>query len=212
MASACQCIGSLRGVASTAAENPRRAQIIGVAADLFDRDGYHETSMQAIAERTGIRKASLYHYFRSKDELLVELHETLMTVVIGRHLDRRTAERLGPRDELRAMMRDVIGLMDSHPGYLRIFFESYRELPPVARSSVAAQRSRYRQLVADVITAGNELGEFRGVDPDLTSLAVLSLMNWTYQWFGRSGPLTTDEVADHFWSLLLNGIGTAPDR
>ncbi|WP_166534951.1 TetR/AcrR family transcriptional regulator [Blastococcus xanthinilyticus] len=199
-------------MASTAAENPRRAQIIGVAADLFDRDGYHETSMQAIAERTGIRKASLYHYFRSKDELLVELHETLMTVVIGRHLDRRTAERLGPRDELRAMMRDVIGLMDSHPGYLRIFFESYRELPPVARSSVAAQRSRYRQLVADVITAGNELGEFRGVDPDLTSLAVLSLMNWTYQWFGRSGPLTTDEVADHFWSLLLNGIGTAPDR
>ena len=199
-------------MAGPGAENPRRAQIIGIAADLFDRHGYHETSMQAIAERTGIRKASLYHYFRSKDELLVELHETLMTVVIGSHLDRRTAERLGPRDELRAMMRDVIGLMDSHPGYLRIFFESYRELPPGARTSVAAQRSRYRQLVADVITAGNELGEFRDVDPDLTSLAVLSLMNWTYQWFSRSGPLSTDEVADHFWSMLLNGIGTGPGR
>lgn len=194
---------------SAGAGNPRRAQIIAVAADLFDRNGYHETSMQAIADRTGIRKASLYHYFRSKDELLVELHGTLMTVVIDRHLDRRGTARLGPRDELRAMMRDVIGLMDSHPGHLRIFFESYRELPPDVRTSVAAQRSRYRQLVADVIAAGNEAGEFREVDPGMTSLAVLSLMNWTYQWFSRSGPLSTDEVADHFWSMLLNGIGTS---
>jgi len=194
-------------VTSGGTGNPRRAQIIEVAADLFDKWGYHETTMQAIADRTGIRKPSLYHYFGSKDELLVELHETLMTVVISRHLDRLQAGRLGPREELRAMMRDVIGLMDSHPGHLRIFFESYRELPSDARTSVAAQRSRYQQMVADVISAGKEIGEFGDVDPDLTSLAVLSLVNWTYQWFRRSGPLTTDEVADHFWSMLLNGIG-----
>jgi AcrR family transcriptional regulator len=194
-------------VTSDGAENPRRAQIIEVAADLFDKWGYHETTMQAIADRTGIRKPSLYHYFRSKDELLVELHETLMTVVISRHLARMSAGEHGPREELRAMMRDVIGLMDSHPGYLRVFFESYRELPPDAHTSVAGQRSRYQQMVADVISAGKEVGEFGDVNPDLTSLAVLSLVNWTYQWFRRSGPLTTDEVADHFWSMLLNGIG-----
>ncbi len=194
-------------MSSDGAANPRRGQIIEVAADLFDKRGYHETTMQAIADRTGIRKPSLYHYFRSKDELLVELHENLMTVVISRHVDRHEAARLGPRAELRAMMRDVIGLMDSHPGHLRIFFESYRELPLEARTSVAAQRSRYQQMVADVIPAGKEIGEFGDVDPDLTSLAVLSLANWTYQWFRRSGPLTSDEVADHFWSMLLNGIG-----
>ena len=191
---------------SDEAANPRRAQIIEVAADLFDKWGYHETTMQSIADRTGIRKPSLYHYFRSKDELLVELHKTLMTVVIGRHVDRLETGKLGPREELRAMMRDVIGLMDSHPGYLRIFFESFRELPLEARTSVAAQRSRYQQMVADTIAAGKAIGEFGDVDPDLTSLAVLSLVNWTYQWFLRSGPLTTDEVADHFWSMLPQGI------
>jgi len=202
----CQPAGRIAPVTSDGAANPRRAQIIEVAAELFDKRGYHETSMQAIADRTEIRKPSLYHYFRSKDEILVELHETLMAVVISRHLSRLEAGGLGPRAELRAMMRDVIGLMDSHPGYLRIFFESYRELPPAARTSVAAQRSRYQQMVADVISAGKENGEFEDVDPDLTSLAVLSLVNWSYQWFRPGGPLTTDEVADHFWSMLLNGI------
>ncbi|WP_158579905.1 TetR/AcrR family transcriptional regulator [Geodermatophilus marinus] len=192
---------------SDGAVRPRRAQILEVATELFDRLGYHETTMQAIADGTGIRKASLYHYFRSKDELLVELHGTLMAVVIGRHLDRQGAGGRGPREELRAMMRDVIGLMDSHPGYLRIFFESYRELPLEARMSVAVQRSRYRQMVVDVIAAGKEAGEFGDVDPGLAGLAVLSLVNWTYQWFDRGGPLSTDEVADRFWSMLLEGIG-----
>ena len=58
----------------------------------------------------------------------------------------------------------------------------------------------------DVGGLGAEIGEFGDVDPDLTSLAVLSLVNWTYQWFRRSVPLTTDEVADHFWLMLMNGI------
>lgn len=186
--------------------NPRRAQIIEIAAELFDRLGYHDTTMQAIADRAGIRKPSLYYYFRSKDEMLVELHETLMAVVIGRHEQRLAAGELGPRELLRGMMRDVIGLMESHPGYLRIFFESYRELPPDARRSVSAQRSRYRRMVADVLVAGVEKGEFGDIDPELTSIAVLSLMNWTYQWFRRSGPLTADEVADRFWRMLLDGI------
>jgi AcrR family transcriptional regulator len=186
--------------------NPRRAQIIEIAAELFDRLGYHDTTMQAIADRAGIRKPSLYYYFRSKDEMLVELHETLMAVVIGRHEQRLAAGELGPRELLRGMMRDVIGLMESHPGYLRIFFESYRELPPDARRSVSAQRSRYRRMVSDVLVAGVEKGEFGDIDPELTSIAVLSLMNWTYQWFRRSGPLTADEVADRFWRMLLDGI------
>lgn len=187
--------------------NPRRAQIIEIAAELFDRLGYHDTTMQAIADRAGIRKPSLYYYFRSKDEILVELHETLMSVVIDRHEQRLATGGLGPRELLRGMMRDVIGLMESHPGYLRIFFESYRELPLDARTSVSAQRSRYRGMVSDVLVAGAENGEFGDIDPELTSIAVLSLMNWTYQWFRRSGPLTADEVADRFWRMLLDGIG-----
>jgi AcrR family transcriptional regulator len=187
--------------------NTRRDQILKIAAELFDRRGYHETSMQSIADRAGIRKPSMYHYFRSKDEILVELHETLMFVVIGRQEERLAEGRMAPREQLRAMMHDVIGLMESHPGYLRIFFESFRELPQDARMSVAAQRRRYREMVTAVLAAGVESGEFGDLDPELTSIAALSLMNWTYQWFRRSGRLSADEVADRFWALLMNGIG-----
>ena len=187
--------------------NPRREQIIEVAAELFDRRGYHETSMQAIADRAGVRKASLYYYFASKEAILTELHEGFMQIVIGRQ-ERRSAEAgLAPSAQLRAIMRDVIGLMESHPGQLRIFFESYRQLPPDVQRSIAAERSRYRGMVTDVLAEGVRRGEFRAVDVELTATAMFSLMNWTYQWFRRSGPLTTDDVADYFWDLLVDGIG-----
>ena len=188
--------------------NPRRAQIIEIAAELFDRHGYHDTTMQAIADQAGVRKASLYYYFRSKDDILAELHQTLTRAVVDRQRDRRAAGELGPREQLRAMMRDVIGLGETHPGYLRIFFESHRELPPDVREAVAGQRADYRRMVRDVLTAGMAAGEFARVDPDLASLAALSLMNWTYQWFDRSGRLSAADVADRFYAILLDGIAT----
>ena len=48
----------------------RRAQIMKAAADMFSGGSYDETSMEAIAKQVGIRKASLYYYFTSKDDLL----------------------------------------------------------------------------------------------------------------------------------------------
>jgi AcrR family transcriptional regulator len=186
--------------------NPRRAQIIEIAAELFDRNGYHDTTMQAIADQAGVRKASLYYYFRSKDDILAELHQTLARVVVDRQRERRAAGELGPREQLRAMMRDVVGLGETHPGYLRIFFESHRELPPAVREVVAGQRADYRRMVRDVLVAGVASGEFATADPELASLAALSLMNWTYQWFDRSGRLTATDVADRFYAILLDGI------
>ncbi|WP_170231668.1 TetR family transcriptional regulator [Pseudonocardia kunmingensis] len=72
-----------------------------------DHRGRHRALRQARLPRdddagdrrcAGIRKASLYYYFRSKEDILVELHETLMTVVIRQHSDRLAAGRLGPPD------------------------------------------------------------------------------------------------------------------
>lgn len=188
------------------AGNPRRAQIIGIAAELFGRDGFHDTTMAAIADRAGVRKASLYYYFRSKDDILAELHQTLTREVVERQRERSAAAELGPREQLRAMMGDVIGLGETHPGYLRIFFESHRALPPAVRERVAAQRADYRRMVRDVLAAGVVAGEFADLDPELTSLAALSLMNWTYQWFDRAGSLSAADVADRFYAILLGGI------
>ena len=51
----------------------QREAIVARAAELFARQGYHATSMNQLAEAAGLSKATLYHYYRDKDALLVHI-------------------------------------------------------------------------------------------------------------------------------------------
>lgn len=69
-------VGRPRHVPSTSSELSPRDQILDAAAALFVEHGFSATSTRAIAERVGIRQASLYYHFAGKDDMLVELLTT----------------------------------------------------------------------------------------------------------------------------------------
>ena len=184
----------------------RRAQIRRVAAELFDASGYRETSMDDIAAAVGIKKASLYYYFPGKDQLLVELHEEMIDLIISQQQERVDAGGHTNQQMLLAIMTDLIRLQETHPGHLKIFFEHFRELPPEVRASVRQKRDRYRDMLITVLSEGREDGSFGDIDVELTAMAVLGMANWTYQWFRPGGRLGAAEVAQYFWSQILNGI------
>jgi len=180
----------------------RRAQIVEVAARLFQQHGYHETSLEMLAVEVGIRKASLYYHFRSKDAILVEIHEQMID-----HLLQRQAARGGtPTERLRGVMRDLVELMELFPGRLRIFFEHYRELPAARQAEAKGKRDAYHAALVAILREGNASGEFAVADVQLAALSVLGMCNWTYQWFRPGGPATAEQVADGFLDLLLRGI------
>lgn len=69
-------VGRPRSVPATDSEASPREQILDAAAALFAENGFTATSTRSIAERVGIRQASLYYHFAGKDELLIELLTT----------------------------------------------------------------------------------------------------------------------------------------
>ncbi|MET9967251.1 TetR/AcrR family transcriptional regulator [Streptomyces sp. NPDC006356] len=186
----------------------RKALIMKVAAELFDTRGYQDTPMEAIAQQVGIRKASLYYYFPSKDALLVQLHQEMIDLIIDAQQRRLDEGGLKPRELLLAIMTDLVSLMETHPGHLRVFFEHFRELPETVRDEVAGKRDRYLQMLVGVLERGVAEGEFRIADPRLTALAVLGMCNWTYQWFRPGGARDAAEVARYFYDTLMGGVGT----
>lgn len=184
----------------------RRAQIIDVAARLFEAHGYHETSMEMLAQHVGIRKASLYYYFSNKDLILVEIHQEMIDYLI----ERATARQgIAPTARLQAIMFDLISLMELYPGRLRIFFEHYRELPATERRSIKRKRDTYHALLLATLRDGVSIGEFDIDDPDLTALAVLGMCNWTYQWYSPGGPRDPGEIARYFLATILHGTAGA---
>jgi TetR/AcrR family transcriptional regulator, cholesterol catabolism regulator len=196
----------VRGRRQTTVESDRRLrQIIDKAAALFDRYGYSYVSMDDIADAVGLRKPSLYHYIRSKDEILVLIHREFMALVHARAASPERAA-MSPTQELIEMMTDIFELMRSHRGHVRVFFEHYRELPPQGKATIASERERYEDLMRSIVARGIEIGEFRQIDVRLATLAVFGMCNWAYQWYRPSGELTPREIAGRFADYLLNGI------
>ena len=188
---------------------PRLRRILDQAAKLFDQRGYDRVSVEDIALASGLRKATLYHYVRSKDDILVLLHREFMQLVLdaASSADRQD---LDPRTELTLVMCDILDLMKTHRGHVRVFFEHHRELPSRARKSIEALRDSYEQKVEEIVRRGIAAGQFRDINVRLVTLGIFGMCNWAYQWYDSKGPLSPREVAEFFADCLVNGIGVPP--
>ncbi len=186
-------------------ETSRRDEIVARAVELFDAKGYAGTSVSDIADAVGLSKPALYHYIQRKEDILYWVHGDFTEVSIEK-LEARLQEGGPMRGQLQGIVRDLIGLMATHREYIRVFFEHHRELDQERGAEIRASRDRYTGLVRGVIEQGIANGEFRALDPMVTTLSLFGMCNWAYQWFDPSGPLDTDEIADRMVDLVLGGL------
>jgi AcrR family transcriptional regulator len=197
---------ALRRQPSTAtAADVRRTQVITLAAELFDEHGYARVSMEQIALAAGIAKPTLYHYFRAKDEILRGIHEEFIDLLLERQEERQTMG-LSPADLLLGAMTDILGLMETHRGHVRVFFEHHRELPDAVREDIRVKRDRYQSLVRAAIAEGIAAGLFREVDADVATLSVFGMCNWAYQWWRPGTGADPAHTAQRMWNLLMRGM------
>jgi AcrR family transcriptional regulator len=189
----------------TWAADRRRSEIVTRAAELFDSAGYDRTSMDDIAKAVQIAKPTLYHYFSSKDEILFFIHEEFIDLLMTEHLARAELG-LTAEAELHELIADILGLMQTHRGHVRVFFEHHRDMKSARRAIIARKRKNYEDVLASVLVRGMTDGEFRRLDPKLTSLAIFGMCNWAYQWYSVSGQLPARQIAGLFADLVQNGL------
>jgi AcrR family transcriptional regulator len=173
----------------------RRNELTRAAARLFAEKGYHGTSIGDLAEAMGVQKGSLYAHIESKADLLWEVaHEG--AVAFHEALDGVPDE--GPvLERIRAALRAHLGVVAEQLDIATVFVREWRYLEGERREEFVAERRRYEERFRALFREGRELGELR------TDLA-LSAVNWAYTWL-RPGT-ETDELADRFTALLLDGM------
>jgi AcrR family transcriptional regulator len=185
----------------------RRDEIVTVAAQLFDESSFAGVTMDDIAKRIGIAKPTLYHYYASKDEILHAIHEEFIELLLERH-EAREGSGLRPEQLLLEAMADILELMQTHRGHVRVFFEHHRELTPDARNAIRGKRDQYEQLIEQLIVDSVDRNAFRPVNPRLATLAVFGMCNWAYQWYRSSGAVRPREIAYLFWNYIVFGFAS----
>jgi AcrR family transcriptional regulator len=169
---------------------------------LFAEKGYHGTSIGDLARALGVQKGSLYAHIESKQDLL---YETMRDGAAAFHAaldeipdDLAAVERI--RFALRAHLRVVADQLD----VATVFVREWRYLEGARREEILAERRRYEERFRSLFREGRELGELRtDLDDASAALLALSAANWAYTWLqaGRD----TDELADRFFFILLEG-------
>lgn len=183
----------------------RYEELLETALQLFRQKGYHATSMQDIADGMGLRKASLYHYIDSKEDLLVSIYQRTITEH-GRHID---AIVQGPGTAKQRLSQAIASHLKSivlHADMFSVYLSEDRSLPPAHRQSVRQASRDYRMKFEKIIRQGVQGGEFKEVNAHVAALLILGACNWLPQWYSPAGKMSPDEIISLFTEVLLQGL------
>lgn len=186
----------------------RRAQIVAAAARTFAAQGYAAVGMREIADAVGIRGASLYHHFASKEEILFAVCLTVTEEPNERNLPLLDAPGT-PATRLAALVRGHLEHLHSRRVEYVVGLHELAALTPAHRAVVDDHRRYYLRRVRDVVTAGVAAGEFTVPDPRLAAFAVCDLLNGTAVWFHDDGDLALDDVVRGYTALVANLLGAS---
>lgn len=183
-----------------------RRRLLGIAADLFRRKGFAQATTRELAELLGLKKASLYHYVSSKQELLygvcIESLHTMSDEV------RRAIDGAGPATRMLAAIRAHVETACRDQAMHTVMLVELRALAPERYTEVVDARSGYEGQLRALLGDEQQAGRLRGdVDCRYLTLMLLNLLNWTIIWYDPAGALSPRELADMLARQFIEGAG-----
>ncbi len=187
----------------------KRSALMREAAGAFNARGFHNTSLDDVAAALGVTKAALYHYVRSKQEILFECH--MMAYDLGDQALAFAREH-GRNGLARAGMvaRRFVELYGGEMGRFAVLSE-HDALDPDQRDAVLARRDAFDRSLRTIVEEGIADGSVRPLDAKLAVLFFMGAVNWmATRWYRPDGPLSAAEIAAGFEDLFVSALRGEP--
>ena len=185
-------------VAKTAAV---RQLILDSAVRNMNERGYHGTSMRDIAAGADLTVASIYHHFKSKQDILQEI--MLQALRDAHGMTRSALLRSGgePKDQLQALVRAWVMFHTTRREDALVGATELRSLDEPGHRLVVALRDEQENIFRDVIERGVEEGAFRTAYPRDAVRAIINMGQQVCVWWRADGPLSAQDIADRYCAL-----------
>ncbi len=185
--------------------NEKIKEIHRTIAHLFARKGFHATSMRAIAQALQMQPASLYHYFKSKEEMLFVLMNESMDEALKK-LKAVCEADCAPEQKLKDML-----------GFYARFFAGNQEREILLVNEIDSLGERYREIliekqrryihlirsIFEELAAGGLLKE---IDPTVATFAFFGMVHYTIRWYDEKGPVDISTLSNNFVEIFTRGI------
>lgn len=183
-------------------------EITEAAIDVFLHKGYEGTTMESIAQKAGVSKGGLYHYFKSKDMILINANQKISTKV--EELMETALESSSARE----------GILYYIENYIRYWLDNPRETAFLFLSMAKMLENPdllkyYKQYTADYITffegafnMGIQLGEFKPHNAKASAVTLMAALDGVLGYMLFDEDLVLDEVIQYFEEKFIKSIET----
>ncbi len=196
------------------AARKREREILDAAAEIFERHGYANSSVQQIADAVGLLKGSLYYYIESKEDLLfrvlADVHDGARGII-----EQVTKLDAPPIGRLRQYVRCHIEYNASRLTQIAVYHHDGKMLSEDRQAAIHQQRKVYESFLIALIQEAQANREIDpALSPRLLTNGILGAINWIYTWYKPGGTVSPAQLGEVYGSVLAEGVLgiAAPDQ
>lgn len=183
--------------------NNRRDEVLRAAARVFSEQGFHQATLEDVANALNITRPALYHYARSKDELAAQCGDRALDEI--REAIAGARRHQTGREQMTAFFRRYTEITCEDFGRCFVLVNR-REYSPQEQERMRLFQREIDQAVRDMIVAGAADGSLRAGDPADISRALFGAFNGVPVWYRPGAGRTPGRIAEDFLLILLGGL------
>jgi len=180
--------------------------ILRTAARIFAEKSYHSTSMRDISRATNVSLAGLYHYCKSKEELLFLIQDNCFGRVLER-LEQRLEGVADPVTQLGIFIENHLSFFAANMSEMKVLSHEAESLGGDLYTHVSTRKDNYTKLARQILREVQETQQSeQQIDLTVATYALFGMMNWIYNWYDPQGKLNVSDLASNVMKLFLNGF------
>lgn len=186
-------------------------RILEAALAAFYEHGYHGTTTRDLARRSGLSVPGVYHYYPSKQDILVDLMTVIIDELLTRSRQALDSASTGARPRFDALVESMLRFHMYRRTGAMVSTAELRSLEPGNRERYVAKRDEQQRMLDEVILAGVRDGEFSTSYPKDASRAIASLCVGVASWYRPDGSLPVEALLDRYLTIARSIVGISEE-
>lgn len=186
--------------------------ILRGAVDCFANDGYARASITDVADRCGISKGALYHYFESKESILFAILQEHVSSMIER-AERAAADIVDPIQRLRSIIGAIVAMNAESPHEQVVLLNELVNLSAEDQETIRNLERRLVEFVSDALLKADYQGKIDRRTKKIYTMLLFGMINYTYTWYDAKGeinPVQFADIASDLYFLGFNPLSVRP--
>ena len=179
-----------------------KGRLLVNAAKLFKEKGYERTTVRDLATAVGIQSGSIFHHFKTKEDILKAVMEE--AIIYNTHrMRRKLAETKTPKEEMLALITCELESINGVTGdAMSVLVYEWRSLSELNQKHILKLRDEYERLWLDSLENAKRAGQINA-NTFILRRFLTGALSWTTTWFNQSGDISLEELAEEALMLAI---------